>query len=144
VGRAGATIIDDICELEEFSGDPWSSDQVSGQIVFEALLQTDEPPAGARPDRRRARELPSVEPDPEPGEARSRFDEARGVVLYNDRHADYLLVRDDEPALLDYLATLVAKEYVLYNNARAAPADLTEEMVRMLVRVRRHLPRRRG
>jgi hypothetical protein len=36
----------------------------------------------------------------------------------------------------------VAKEYVLYNNARAAADDLAEEMVRMLVRVRRHLPRR--
>jgi len=52
-------------------------------------------------------------------------------------------VKDDEAALLDYLATLVAKEYVLYNNSRAAPAELSEEMVRMLVRVRRHLPRRR-
>ena len=37
---------------------------------------------------------------------------------------------------------LVAKEYVLYNNPRAADEDLAEEMVRMLVRVRRHLPRR--
>ena len=40
-------------------------------------------------------------------------------------------------------ATLVAKEYVVYNNPRAEAADLAEEMVRMLVRVRRHLPRRR-
>jgi dihydrodipicolinate synthase/N-acetylneuraminate lyase len=64
-------------------------------------------------------------------------------VLYNDRHADFLLIKDDEPALLDYLATLVAKEYVVYNNPRATSDDLAEEMVRMLVRVRRHLPRRR-
>jgi hypothetical protein len=64
-------------------------------------------------------------------------------VLYNERHADYLLVKDDEPVLLDYLSTLVAKEYVVYNNPRAQPEDLAEEMVRMLVRVRRHLPRRR-
>ena len=42
-------------------------------------------------------------------------------MLYNDRHPDYLLVKDDEPMLLDYLATLVAKEYVVYNNP-AAPA----------------------
>ena len=42
-------------------------------------------------------------------------------MLYNDRHADYLLVKDDEAVLLDYLATLVAKEYVVYNNP-AAPA----------------------
>jgi hypothetical protein len=53
------------------------------------------------------------------------------------------VVRDDETGLLDYLATLVAKEYVLYNNPRAANEDLAEEMVRMLVRVRRHLPKRR-
>jgi hypothetical protein len=37
----------------------------------------------------------------------------------------------------------VAKEYVVYNNPRSSPEDLGEEMVRMLVRVRRHLPRRR-
>jgi hypothetical protein len=84
-----------------------------------------------------------VEPDPDPGEARSRFDADAGVVLYNDRHPDFLLVKDDEAGLLDYLATLVAKEYVVYNNPRAAAVELSEELVRMLVRVRRHLPRRR-
>jgi hypothetical protein len=51
-------------------------------------------------------------------------------------------VKDDEPALLDYLATLIAKEYVLYNNPRASADDLAEELVRVLIRVRRHLPRR--
>ena len=56
--------------------------------------------------------------------------------------ADYLLLKADEQALLDYLATLTAKEYVVYNNPRAASPDLAEEMVRMLVRVRRHLPRK--
>jgi len=40
VGRAGTTIIDDIAELEEFDVHPWSSDQVSGQVVFEALQQS--------------------------------------------------------------------------------------------------------
>jgi hypothetical protein len=65
------------------------------------------------------------------------------VVLYNDHHPDYLLVKDDEGALLDYLATLVAEEYVVFNNPRASSDDLAEEMVRMLIRVRRHLPRRR-
>jgi len=52
-------------------------------------------------------------------------------------------VKDDERLLLDYLATLVAKEYVLYNNPRASGVDLAEEMVGMVIRVRRHLPRRR-
>jgi hypothetical protein len=63
-------------------------------------------------------------------------------VYYNDAHPDYLMVKADEHALLDYLSTLVAKEYVVFNNPRAAPGELAEEMVRMLVRVRRHLPRK--
>lgn len=258
VGRAGTTIIDDLAELDEFSAPPWDSDQVAGQVMFEALRQTagrrailrdreafpvfvdalravepivartvervakevdettvdrladairrvfervlkeladidnpmralagvgegegallvapdreptaaesepegetepphldvlppdpppEPPPDGqAGPDRDRSRRLPALARDPEPGEARSRFDPVDKIVLYNDGHADYLLVKDDEVSLLDYLATLVAKEYVVFNNPRAASADLAEEMVRMLVRVRRHLPRRR-
>ena len=77
------------------------------------------------------------------GHARSRFDPDAGIVFFNDRHPDYLLVKGDETALLDYLSTLVAKEYVVYNNPRATSEDVGEEMVRMLIRVRRHLPRRR-
>jgi hypothetical protein len=106
-------------------------------------ISVDVEPGAAAPDRRRNAALPDVEPDPEPGEGRSRFDADVGVVLYNERHADYLVVKDDEAALLDYLATLVAKEYVVYNNPRAAPDELAEELVRVLVRVRRHMPRRR-
>jgi hypothetical protein len=53
------------------------------------------------------------------------------------------MVKDSEAMLLDYLATLVAKEYVVYNNPRASSDDVGEELVRMLVRVRRHIPRRR-
>ena len=102
-----------------------------------------EQPGFARPDRAGMSALPSIAPNPTPGEDRSRFDEHERVVLYNDHHADYLQVKNDEAGLLDYLATLVAKEYVVYNNPRAEAADLAEEMVRMLVRVRRHLPRRR-
>ena len=77
------------------------------------------------------------------GPSRSRFDPDAAVVFFNDGHSDYLMVKDDEAALLDYLATLVAKEYVVYNNPRSDPDELAEEMVRMLIRVRRHLPRRR-
>lgn len=263
VGRAGTTILDDLVELEELEHEPWTTGQVSGQVVFEALQQSagrravlrdgdafpvfreavrsvepavlravervrrevdettadrmsdalrrifgrvlkeladlenpmrtpvgQEPGEGgmfeapsapgrdghgaprssspepspsldeleptpaapppstpdggeARPDRGRSRHLPSVAPDPEPGHDRSRFDAEAGIVLYNERHTDYLLVKDDEAILLDYLATLVAKEYVVYNNPRATPDDLGEELVRMLVRVRRHLPKRR-
>jgi hypothetical protein len=64
------------------------------------------------------------------------------VVFFNDTHADFLMVNDSEAVLLDYLATLVAKEYVVYNNPRASADELEEELVRMLVRVRRHIPRR--
>ncbi|MEO7556334.1 MAG: hypothetical protein ABIV94_06980, partial [Acidimicrobiales bacterium] len=258
VGRAGTTITDDLAELDEFAGPPWTTNQVSGQIVFASLQQSagrravlrdrdafpvfvdavrsiepvvvhavskvarevdeqtadrladtlrkvfgrvlreladldnpmrsptgetpgdggllagsqgdatssasnarsngnagsppglpdldnpDEHPAAsptARPDTNRSTALPSVRPDPAPGEGRSRFDASTGVVFYNDRHADYLLVKDDEAALLDYLATLIAKEYVIYNNPRASTEDFAEEMVRVLVRVRKHLPR---
>ncbi|CAN5762477.1 hypothetical protein BH18ACT2_BH18ACT2_25020 [soil metagenome] len=105
---------------------------------------TDPPvdPGAASASGARQRHLPSIAPDPTPGHQRSRFDAATGVVLYNDQHADFLLVKDDEPVLFDYLATLVAKEYVVYNNPRAASDELAEELVRMLVRVRRHLPSR--
>jgi hypothetical protein len=275
VGRAGTTIIDDVCELDELAHAPWDSDQVQGQVIFAGLqqsagrravlrdrdafplfvdaLQTIEPavtraaermmaeldaqttdrmadtirrlfsrvlkeladldnpmrstvngtgpdggraepapaddediglfdppapapattkvsddpatwappriddvfpdarspirrppaPEGTDRERGRTSDLPSVQPDPAPTERRSRFDPVERVVLYNDHHSDYLLVKDDEPALLDYLTTLVAKEYVLYNNPRAHADDLAEEMVRMMIRVRRHLPRKR-
>ena len=86
--------------------------------------------------------LPTVLPDPDPGEMRSRFDPDIGVVFFNDSHPDYLLVKDSEPMLLDYLATLVTKEYVVYNNPRAEPLEIGEELIRMLVRVRRHIPKR--
>jgi hypothetical protein len=102
----------------------------------------DDATATPRADGGRQRKLPSIAPDPEPGHRRSRFDEEAGTVLYNEQHADYLLVKDDEAALFDYLATLVAKEYVVYNNPRAESDDLAEELVRMLIRVRRHLPSR--
>ena len=99
-------------------------------------------PSYAKPVAGRTKALPSIAPDPSPNGLRSRFDEEAGLVYYNDRHPDYLMVKADEPALLDYLSTLVAKEYVVFNNPRAAPGELAEEMVRMLVRVRRYLPRR--
>ncbi len=63
-------------------------------------------------------------------------------MFFNDVHGDYLMVKDSEAMLLDYLATLVAKEYVVYNNPQASADDLGEELVRMLVRVRRHIPKR--
>jgi hypothetical protein len=275
VGRGGVTIIDDLCDLEEFDRAPWDTDRVSGEIGFDALVQTagrraiirdgnafpifvdairriepvvqraiervardvdeavaervsdlirrvfgrvlreladlenpmrapvgDEPgegalfaveadhlrlpgtgeppgsglPAGngsaaweplqppeppdldeleprlasedpplptARPDRRRSTALPSLAPDPRPGTARSRLDSEAGVVLYNESHPDYLMVKDDESTLVDYLSLLVTKEYAVYNNPKVSGDEVAEEMVRLLVRLRRHLPSRR-
>ena len=40
VGRAATSVVDDLSELDEFSGPPWDSDQVSGQVMFEALQQS--------------------------------------------------------------------------------------------------------
>jgi hypothetical protein len=82
-------------------------------------------------------------PDPTPGNARSRFDPDAGVVYFNDIHPDFILVKDHEPAVVDYLSTLVAKEYVVYNNPRTTSEELAEEMVRMLVRLRWHLSPKR-
>jgi hypothetical protein len=117
--------------------------------VDELVLPSREPeeaaeqvPPRANPAPGRSRALPSIAPDPCPDGLRSRFDDEAGIVYYNDRHPDYLMVKSEEQALLDYLSTLVAKEYVVFNNPRAAPDELAEEMVRMLVRVRRHLPRK--
>ena len=103
------------------------------------------PPARAGGDGTgtRSSRLPSLAADPTPGEARSRFDEEERIVFYNEVHPDYLMVKGSEAELLDYLATLVAKEYVVYNNPIVGPDELAEEMVRMLVRVRRHLGARR-
>jgi hypothetical protein len=118
---------------------------IPGPFDVETLADDGEPdePVTAVPARAGSRRLPSIASDPDPGEARSRFDADLGVVFYNDRHTDYLLVKDTEALLLDYLATLIAKEYVVYNNPLSPPTELAEELVRMLVRVRRHLPRTR-
>jgi hypothetical protein len=255
VGRTGTTIVDDIAEIEDFAGPPWTGDQLAGSISFPPLQQTsgrrallrdrdvfpvfldtvksieptvvaaveritrevdrqtservadqvrllfgrvlreledlanpmrtpvgDEPRDGATESARlevlrtqttppseelpllssggsrerpgppntsagngpalpsgRFTRLPNLAADPDSGELRSRFDTTAGIIYYNTAHADYLMVKDDEPLLLEYLAHLVAKEYVVYNNPRAPAGDVAEELVRMLIRLRRHL-----
>lgn len=127
---------------EPVAGAEPSLSELAPQAPAELLTQPPPLPDAAKPVRPGGSKLPTIASDPAPGEARSRFDPDEGVVLYNDRHADYLMVKDDETALLDYLATLVAKEYVVYNNPRAETSELAEELVRMLVRVRRQQRRR--
>jgi hypothetical protein len=125
------------------------TDRTDGDVppIGDLLPESGPPPLApggeARPAGSRSRHLPTVSPDPTPGPGRSRFEPDDGVVFYNERHPDFLLVKETEQELLDYLATLVAKEYVVYNNPLASADDLGEEMVRMLIRVRRHLPRSR-
>jgi hypothetical protein len=144
----GALLVESAAEAREPSepGEP-REPRLSAPADFTPRMDTDEPdidpPRQASADRTRQRNLPTVAPDPSPDGVRSRFDAADRVVYYNDQHEDYLIVKDEEPALLDYLATLVSKELVVYNNPRASPPELGEEMARMLVRVRRHMPRRR-
>lgn len=136
--------------LSALSNGGESSDSDAGAPSLDKLTMPPSAPSPpsedevtAHPQRDRNSRLPSIAPDPQPGEHRSRFERFEGVVYYNESHPDYLLVKDKEAGLLDYLATLVSKEYVVYNNPKAAPEELAEELVRMLVRVRRHLPSRR-
>ncbi len=130
---------------EDASSDGSANDLSEESPSIDALAPApgpDQPPPlpeGAKPSGRRAKRLPTVAVDPSPGRDRSRFDAEASVVLYNQDHPDFLMLKDDESAMLDYLATLVAKEYVLYNNPMAAADELAEEMVRMVVRVRRHM-----
>ncbi len=87
VGRAGTTVVDDICELDEFAANPWDSHQVSGQVVFEALQQT----AGRRAIPARPQRLPPIrrrgqsgraggDPDRRAGRQGSRCPDRRSVV----------------------------------------------------------------
>jgi len=117
-------------------------------VAIDELIEPAEQPVprarleGAKPSGVGGSRLPTISPDPTPGMERSRFDVDAGVVLYNESHPDYLSVKDSDALLLDYFTLLVAKEYVIYNHPRAEPASLGEEMVRILARVRRHLPKR--
>jgi hypothetical protein len=125
-------------------GEPQEPQSSLPELVLPPLADpvTPDPPPAAKPANAAGSKLPTLAPDPSPGEARSRFDPDSRVVFFNESHPDYLLVKDGESALLDYLVTLVAKELVVFNNPRAAPEEIGEELVRMLVRVRRHLPKR--
>ena len=127
--------------IEEHAGRPPSN---IGELLDRPVdpVEEDTNIDSARPDSSNPSRLPTIAPDPEPGESRSRFDPVDGIVYFNESHSDFLMVKESETMLLDYLSTLVAKEYVVYNNPRADPTEMGEELVRMLVRVRRHTPRR--
>ena len=90
--------------------------------------------------QQRFRSLPNLLPDTLPNEYRSRFQD--GIIFYNDQHPDYLSVKSDPISKLHYLMTIIAKEYVLYNNPGASPLMVSEEMIRLMTRARKHLPAR--
>ncbi len=116
-------------------GEPWGDLEeppAMADLLPEPEVENpeDPPTPSARPGGGGSQWLPTVLPDPSPDGVRSRFDPDQGIVFYNENHPDYLKVKDSDQELVDYLSTLVAKEYVVYNNPRAEPNDLAEEMVR--------------
>jgi hypothetical protein len=90
--------------------------------------------------QQRFRSLPNLLPDTLPNQYRSRFQD--GIIFYNDQHPDYLMVKSDSIAKINYLMSIIAKEYVLWNFSGASGAELTEEMIRLMTRARKHLPAR--
>ena len=149
VRRIFATVLRELDDLDNpmrtaIEGAPPSAatQATDRQPTLDELAPRQTAPPRASPTGQRSSRLPSLAVDPTPTEARSRFDPEERLVLYNDGHPDYLMAKSSEHDLLDYFATLVAKEYVVYNNPRAVPEDLAEQMVRMIVRVRRQLTKR--
>ena len=86
------------------------------------------PPPDGRWNSQRSQHVPTVVADPSPGEAR-RFDSDAKVVRTTRVDPNGLLVTDDDGLLLDFLATLVAKEYILYNKPRPPGAELDQQIV---------------
>ena len=255
VGEGGVTIYDDICELDEFSCQPWNSDQVEGEIRFSQLrpsttrrgvvrdsrkfpafaqaVKTIEPqlakevaqvtkeheekisrqvlthlrlifskilrelkdvespvrvpfrtaqgelgpgevvdeldrvPGGAKRRKRRKkgqptlpavdetkegmvkrryRPLPMVYPKEfEEGKQhlRSELDRDQKVIYINSSHEDYKRERAEGVlSFLNYIVLVTTKEYVVWNNPHADQVTIGEDMIRYLVRARRHIPKR--
>ena len=71
---------------------------------------------------------------------RSDFDAEARVIRVNDLHPDYRAAREDGSAHLHYLTWLTAKELALWQNPHSDALATTEDMIRILVRARRHLP----
>lgn len=255
VGKGGVTIYDDICELDEFSCQPWNSDQVEGEIrfnqlrpsttrrgvvrdsrkfpafvqavksiepqlakevaqvteeheekisrqvlthlrvIFKKILQEledvespvrvpfrtrqgelglgqvvdelDRVPGGEKKRKRkkkgqstlavvdetkegmvkrRYRPLPMVYPkDFEEGKQhlRSELDPDQKVIYINSAHEDYKRESaEGGSSILNYIVLVTTKEYVVWNNPRADQVTIGEDMIRYLVRARRHIPKR--
>ena len=97
-------------------------------------------PSGAR---QRQRALPAWRLLPFPEDRRhlrSDFDTGARVIQVNELHPDYRAAREDGTAQLHYLTWLTAKELALWQNPHSDALATAEDMIRILVRARRHLP----
>ncbi len=93
--------------------------------------------------RQRQRALPAWRLLPFPEDKRhlrSEFDAATRVIQVNELHPDYRAAREDGSAQLHYLTWLTAKELALWQNPHTDALATAEDMIRILVRARRHLP----
>jgi hypothetical protein len=70
---------------------------------------------------------------------RSDFDGEARMILVNELHPDYRTARNDGSAHLHYLTWLTAKELALWQNPHSDAPATAEDMIRILVRARRHL-----
>ena len=93
--------------------------------------------------RQRRRALPAWRLLPFPEDRRhlrSEFDAEARVILVNELHPDYRAAREEGSAHLHYLTWLTAKELALWQNPHSDALATAEDMIRILVRARRHLP----
>jgi hypothetical protein len=98
--------------------------------------------------KRRYRPLPMVymkEFEEGKRHLRSELDRDQKVIYINDAHEDYKRERAEGAsslAFLNYIVLVTTKEYVVWNNPRADQVTIGEDMIRYLVRARRHMPKR--
>jgi hypothetical protein len=84
--------------------------------------------------------LPGYTFERAPGESwRSRFDEARNVIVINNGHRDFVYASRGKSLKLRYLVRLYAKELVLRNFAGLPADQLLERMVELSLRTEEHL-----
>ena len=96
--------------------------------------------------KRRYRPLPMVFPkdfEERKQHLRSELDLDQKVIYINSSHPDYKRERAEGiPSFLNYIVLVTTKEYVVWNNPGADQVTIGEDMIRYLVRARRHMPKR--
>jgi hypothetical protein len=66
---------------------------------------------------------------------RSRFDTDRNLIVVNNGHRDFVFASGSRAMQLRYIGRLYAKELVQKNFAGAAPNDLLERMLELILYV---------